>query len=1131
MKTHEQKTILLVEDEVIIALAQAQKIDQFGFTVIIANSGDEAVHLAANNNAISLVLMDIDLGKGIDGTEAAKRILAERIIPIVFLTSHSEREMVEKVRGITRYGYVNKNSGDFVLQSSIEMAFELFESNLKTIAKEEKYRFLIENLNDVIFTLDMEGVITYASPMVERLTFYHVEEVIGRKIIDFIHPDDRLLFSQSHTRTLEGKQEHCEFRIINKDSTVKFVRTSSNLIKKNGRIIGEAVLMSDITDRRRAEDDLHQTLLFLHETEKIAKVGGWKTNIETNSLLWTDGIKHIIESPPDYQPGLAEGLKFYAPEYIPLIQEAVKRALEDGTPFVMGTEVITATGKHRWTELRGLQRIDGVNEPAVIGTLQDITERKLADEAMRIQYELSLALNSTTDLRQGIDIVLNFLLRFESIDCGGVYVADPASGALDLLVHRGLSPEFVAHVSHFAADSPSVRMVLTGNARFGNYADISPAVDEIRLKEGLRASALLPVMSQGQLIALINLASHSHDTIPAETRISLETLSLQIGSTVMRLRTDAFLKESEERYRALFDRSLDCVYIHDFEGRFIDANDAALNMLGYKREEIHGLNFASLLSEDQLPIAFKALQEIRDTGFQKDLTELRLRSRNGSDVYVETIGSAIFSKGTYTAIQSIARNITERKRAEEALRASESQYRLLSEHTTDTVWLMDLNFKIIYQSPSVEKLRGFSSQEIMEMPLDRHVTPESFKLVSEVILKEMPRVRADPGYNPVRTLELEYYCKDGTTVWMENNFSVIRDESSRLVSILGEARDITMRKRVEEKLMESEFKYRSLIEHSSDVVFCVDRNGEYKFVNQVFASTFGKPTDYFLGKTFWDIYPKEHADHRQAASTRVFETGESQSVEVTVPLPDRTLYFIAKANPVRDETGKVVLNLTHATDITDRKLAEAALESSLEEKSALLRELQHRVKNSLAMITSLIDLESEMSMSNETHSILGNLRGRVSSLSSLYTLLYQSGGVERIRLDEYIKRIVHSISQTFTKGLPGIRIEQDLSPVEISVKSAAPLGLIVNELLINALKYAFPAGRSGIVRVVLQNSTDTIDLTVSDDGIGTPRKFDPAKSEGFGLHLVDLLAKQLGGTVTHERGDTTMFKVRIPVEV
>ena len=133
------------------------------------------------------------------------------------------------------------------------------------------------------------------------------------------------------------------------------------------------------------------------------------------------------------------------------------------------------------------------------------------------------------------------------------------------------------------------------------------------------------------------------------------------------------------------------------------------------------------------------------------------------------------------------------------------------------------------------------------------------------------------------------------------------------------------RKRAEEALKESEFKYRSLIESSSDAIFCVDQQGTYKFTNQVFASTFNKTPEFFIGKTFWDIYPKEHADYRQLTNLAVFETGVTQTIEVEVPLPDTTLYFIAKVYPIKDESGKVILNLTHATDITERKHTEEIL--------------------------------------------------------------------------------------------------------------------------------------------------------------------------------------------------------------
>jgi len=136
-------------------------------------------------------------------------------------------------------------------------------------------------------------------------------------------------------------------------------------------------------------------------------------------------------------------------------------------------------------------------------------------------------------------------------------------------------------------------------------------------------------------------------------------------------------------------------------------------------------------------------------------------------------------------------------------------------------------------------------------------------------------------------------------------------------------------KQMEEALRQSELKYRSVVECSSDAIFCVDETGEYKFTNSLFASTFGKSPDYFIGKTFWDIYPKEHADLRYEVTKRVFATGRSESVEVEVPLPDKTLYFYATADPIHDEAGKVILALTHAVDITDRKQAEAKREAAL----------------------------------------------------------------------------------------------------------------------------------------------------------------------------------------------------------
>ena len=149
-----------------------------------------------------------------------------------------------------------------------------------------------------------------------------------------------------------------------------------------------------------------------------------------------------------------------------------------------------------------------------------------------------------------------------------------------------------------------------------------------------------------------------------------------VSGTLLKRAREKF-KESEDRYQSLFNRSLDIIYLHDFEGRFLDANNAALQRLGYTREEITSLNFASFLSEDQIPTAFQAMERVL-AGNQKELTEYRLKHKDGTDVYVETRGSVVMSKGKPVAIQAIARDITELKKAEEALRQREEELSIKS---------------------------------------------------------------------------------------------------------------------------------------------------------------------------------------------------------------------------------------------------------------------------------------------------------------------------------------------------------------------------------------------------------------------------------------------------------------------
>ncbi len=255
------KKILLVEDSMITSLAEEAMLIKKGYRVVATPDGESAVELALNDSTIDLILMDIDLGRGIDGPTAADLILKKRDIPIVFLTSHSESEIVNKVRSITRYGYIVKNSGDFVILSSVEMAFELFEAHRKTKDSETNFRQLAENINEAFWLSDslMKNIL-YISPAcwdmwgIDR-NVQHDDHWIFLKRI---HPEDlAAVINAQKLLQANGEIFSGEFRIIRGDDEIRWIRGRAYPVySHSGELIRFAGVAEDITSRKSAEEAL-----------------------------------------------------------------------------------------------------------------------------------------------------------------------------------------------------------------------------------------------------------------------------------------------------------------------------------------------------------------------------------------------------------------------------------------------------------------------------------------------------------------------------------------------------------------------------------------------------------------------------------------------------------------------------------------------------------------------------------------------------------------------------------------------------------------------------------------------------------------------------------------------------------
>ncbi|MEI6135564.1 MAG: PAS domain S-box protein, partial [Desulfomonile sp.] len=246
-------------------------------------------------------------------------------------------------------------------------------------------RTLMNAIPAPIFYKDTDGHYMGFNKSFEDFFGKKEQELVGKSVFDMYPREFAEIFHAKDQELLNnhGVQVY-ESQITDAGAVVHdVVFHKSTFSNSQGNVIGLLGVILDITERKRSENTLRENERFLRQSEKIARTGGWKANPFTDRLYWTEGVYDICEAPKDYQPGLDEGLEFYTPPYRPILKEAVVNTIEQGEPFAIEAEVITTTGKHLWTEVRGLMRVEDGEEPQVIGSFQDITERKLAESDLR----------------------------------------------------------------------------------------------------------------------------------------------------------------------------------------------------------------------------------------------------------------------------------------------------------------------------------------------------------------------------------------------------------------------------------------------------------------------------------------------------------------------------------------------------------------------------------------------------------------------------------------------------------------------------------------------------------------------------------------------------------------------------
>lgn len=347
--------------------------------------------------------------------------------------------------------------------------------------------------------------------------------------------------------------------------------------------------------------------------------------------------------------------------------------------------------------------------------------------------------------------------------------------------------------------------------------------------------------------------------------------------------------------------------------------------------------------------------------------------------------------------------------------------------------------------------------------------------------------------------------------------------------------DITERKLAEESLFESEYKFHAIFEQSSEFIGLMSVDGTLIKANRT-ALTFSGMTDEseVIGRPFWETPWWTHSPEMQellkTAITRA-AAGEFIRFEATHPCSDGSIRYIDfSLKPVLDESGKVVLLIPEGHDITERKVLQEEIGTALKEKELLLKEIHHRVKNNIQVIASLLNMQSRTVEDLKTREVLREAQNRVKSIALVHEKLYQSKSLDRIDYNDYLQKISRHLYDSYGVSPRNVVMSIHADNISLHIDKAVPCSLIINELLSNAFKHAFPDGRKGDIWIEMHKNGESLLLQYRDNGVGLPEDISVEKSESLGMRLLYGLTRQLHGTIKVQRLNGTHITITFPYE-
>jgi PAS domain S-box-containing protein len=614
-----------------------------------------------------------------------------------------------------------------------------------------------------------------------------------------------------------------------------------------------------------------------------------------------------------------------------------------------------------------------------------------------------------------------------------------------------------------------------------------------------------------------------------------------------RKRAEQRLKESERLYRAVGESIDYGVWACAPDGSNTYASSSFLKLAGISLEQCSEFGWGDILHPDEAQGTIAAWKEcVRARG--KWDREHRILGMDGQYHFVLARGVPVEDEnGELLCWAGINLDISRQKKAEESLRelnstlerrvaersaAAESQRRLLDavlDALPVAVVIADPSGRLTGMNQACEKVWGRApmSRNIEEYREWVGFWPDTGKRIEP---REWAMSRALSGEScPAELIEFVRFG-DGSRRNILNTGAPVWGSQGEIIAAVVASLDVTDRMTVEADLRESEERFRSAFDDAPTGMAMLALDGRFLRSNRSLCELLGYSEQEILTTNFQSItFPDDlAADLSHAEELLAGRTAPYHMEKRFVHREGQTIHTLLFVSLVRDDKGLPLYCIKHVQDISERKRSEQLTQATLREKETLLKEVHHRVKNNLQIISTLLDLQSGHTTDTRALEMFKESRGRVRSMALIHERLYRAQDLARVDFVEYVRQLADDLYRAYRVSSGRIALEIDVDAPPLTVDIAIPCGLLINELVSNCLKHAFTGCSEGWLKVGLHAQGGTNVLWVADNGAGIPHDVDFRNTESFGLQLVNTLVDQLGGRIELNQGCGTEFIVRFP---